>query len=205
MGKKRRVLARCSFDRPCVEQRQRGQQRQGHQRRGEFRDHGGTDDLDGVRAVRIGEVERGVRRVVGHDGRDGGAVEQADVGAAEQLGGEGEVDEAAGARFAGDVEAVQNSINVGKEVAGEFLVDSFVIPNVHPTIFPALACATQILELQALGIIETYSSASCITAADAAAKAADVSLIEIRCATGLAGKSFVTMTVSGWYPLFMAT
>jgi microcompartment protein CcmL/EutN len=98
------------------------------------------------------------------------------------------------AMISGDVGSVQNSIDIGKEIAAEFMVDSFVLPNVHPSIFPALSCATRISELQALGIIETYSCASCITAADAAVKAADVDLIEIRCATGLAGKSFVTMT-----------
>jgi microcompartment protein CcmL/EutN len=98
------------------------------------------------------------------------------------------------AMIAGDVGSVENAIDAGKELAGEFLVDTFVIPNVHPAVFPALTCATHIPELNALGIIETYSSASCITAADAAAKAADVDLIEIRCATGLAGKSFVTLT-----------
>ncbi|MBW2094765.1 MAG: BMC domain-containing protein [Deltaproteobacteria bacterium] len=98
------------------------------------------------------------------------------------------------AMISGDVGSVQNSLDIGKEVAGEFLVDSFVIPNVHAAVFPALSCATPIAELKALGIIETYSSASCITAADAAVKAAEVELIEIRCATGLAGKSFVTLT-----------
>jgi len=98
------------------------------------------------------------------------------------------------AMISGDVGSVQNSLDIGKKTAGEFLVDSFIIPNVHSAVFPALSCANPIMELRALGIIETYSSASCITAADAAVKAADVELIEIRCATGLAGKSFVTMT-----------
>jgi microcompartment protein CcmL/EutN len=96
--------------------------------------------------------------------------------------------------ISGDVGSVEDSVDAGKEIAGEFLVDTFIIPNVHSAVFPALSCATQIQEINALGIIETYSSASCITAADAAAKAADVELIEIRCATGLAGKSFVTLT-----------
>ena len=96
--------------------------------------------------------------------------------------------------IAGDVGSVQNSVDVGRETAAEFLVDTFIIPNIHPAVFPALSCATPIPEINALGIIETYSSASCITAADAAAKAADVDLIEIRCATGLAGKSFVSLT-----------
>ncbi|MEW5724548.1 MAG: BMC domain-containing protein [Thermodesulfobacteriota bacterium] len=98
------------------------------------------------------------------------------------------------AMIAGDTGAVQNAVEVGRARAGEFLVDSFVIPNVHPDVFPALSCATPITRLRALGIIETYSVASCISAADAAAKAAAVELIEIRCATGLAGKSFVTLT-----------
>lgn len=98
------------------------------------------------------------------------------------------------AMIAGDVGAVQNSVDVGRKTAGEFIVDTFVIPNVHSKIFPALSCTTKITAIISLGIIETYSVASCITAADAAAKAAHVELIEIRCATGLAGKSFVTLT-----------
>jgi microcompartment protein CcmL/EutN len=96
--------------------------------------------------------------------------------------------------IAGDVAAVEDAVDAGKEMAGEFLVDTFVIPNVHPAVFPALSCSTEITQIEALGIIETYTVASCITAADAAVKAGDVDLIEIRCATGLAGKSFVTLT-----------
>ena len=95
---------------------------------------------------------------------------------------------------AGDTGSVQNGVEVGRESAGEFLVDWFVIANVHPAVFPALSCAGPAPVLRALGVIETYSAASCITAADAAAKAGEVDLIEIRCATGLAGKSFVTLT-----------
>ena len=44
-----------------------------------------------------------------------------------------------------------------------------------------------------MGIIETVTAAICIVAADAAAKAADVQLLEIRLANGLGGKSFVLM------------
>jgi len=57
-----------------------------------------------------------------------------------------------------------------------------------------LSCVTPMPLINALGIIETFSTVSCIVAADAAAKAGDVELIEIRCATGLAGKSYVTLT-----------
>ena len=98
------------------------------------------------------------------------------------------------AMVAGDVGSVQSAVEAGKDRAQEFLVDSFMIANVHPDIFPALSCASSPPPIDALGIIETYSVASCIIAADEAAKSADVSLIEIRCATGLAGKSYVSLT-----------
>src|SRR5207244_7839300 len=46
----------------------------------------------------------------------------------------------------------------------------------------------------ALGIVESFSVASLIEAADAAVKAANVQLIEIRLAMALGGKAFVTLT-----------
>ncbi len=94
----------------------------------------------------------------------------------------------------GDVDSVERATEVGKETAGEFLVDDFVIPNVHSSLFPALTATTLIREIDSLGVIETFSVASAITAADAAVKAADVDIIEIRCATGLGGKSFLYLT-----------
>ncbi len=94
----------------------------------------------------------------------------------------------------GDVGSIQNAVDVGKLAADEFLVDWFIIPNASPELFPALNGTTRIREIDALGVIETYSVASCIAAADGAAKAADVDLIEIRCATGLAGKSYIILT-----------
>jgi microcompartment protein CcmL/EutN len=94
----------------------------------------------------------------------------------------------------GDVDSVERAWEVGKETAGEFLVDDFVIPNVHTSIFPALTATTRIHDIDSLAVIETFSVASSIMAADAAAKTADVDIIEIRCATGLGGKSFLYLT-----------
>ena len=94
----------------------------------------------------------------------------------------------------GDVDSVQRATEVGKEVAGEFLVDDFVIPNVHTSIFAAITATTIIQKVDSLGVIETFSVASSIMAADAAVKMADVQIIEIRCATGLGGKSFLYLT-----------
>ncbi len=94
----------------------------------------------------------------------------------------------------GDVDSVERAAEVGREVAGEFLVDDFVIPNVNSSIFAAITGTTVIKSIDSLGIIETFSVASSIMAADAAVKMADVQIIEIRCATGLGGKSFLYLT-----------
>ena len=94
----------------------------------------------------------------------------------------------------GDVAAVQDSVRIGEQFAGESFVDSLVIPNVHHGIFPAITGATMPEHVTALGIFETFSVATMITAADQILKAAELESIEIRLGTGLGGKSFFTFT-----------
>lgn len=94
----------------------------------------------------------------------------------------------------GDVAAVKASVSSGVEVADYALVDSIVIPNVHSQVIEAMSASTEVGEPGALGIMETFSLASAVICADAAVKAADVSLIEVRLGRGLGGKSFVVLT-----------
>ena len=94
----------------------------------------------------------------------------------------------------GDVAAVQDSVHIGEKFAGEYFVDSLVIPNVHHGIFPAITGATMPEHVTALGIFETFSVATMITAADQILKAAELEAVEIRLGTGLGGKSFFTFT-----------
>ena len=96
----------------------------------------------------------------------------------------------------GDVGAVNASVEAGSHTGRHSLIDSFVIPNVHESIAPAISGAHKVEVLEALGIIESFSVASLIEAADAAVKTAAVQLIEIRLAMALGGKAFVTMTGS---------
>ena len=96
--------------------------------------------------------------------------------------------------IAGDVAAVTCAVQAGEPVSLGFIVDRFVIPNIHPEVFPAITATSGVETLQALGVIETFSVASTILASDAAAKAASIKLIEIRLANGIGGKSFVTLT-----------
>ena len=79
----------------------------------------------------------------------------------------------------GDVSAVQSSVDIGKQVGADAVVDDFILPNVHPSVITAIGSSTQIDNIQAVGVIETFSVASLIVAADTAAKAANVELIEI--------------------------
>jgi microcompartment protein CcmL/EutN len=94
----------------------------------------------------------------------------------------------------GDVAAVEAAVASGIAGTRFSVIDSFVIPNLHETVFPALSGVTKVETLEALGIVESFSVASLIEGADAAVKAANVELIEIRLAMALGGKAFVTLT-----------
>jgi microcompartment protein CcmL/EutN len=94
----------------------------------------------------------------------------------------------------GETAAVQSAVAAGAEAANGCLIDDFVIPNVHPDVITALG-RTQTAEVEgALGILESFNVATLIRAADAAAKAAAIQLIEVRLAMALGGKAFCTMT-----------
>jgi len=94
----------------------------------------------------------------------------------------------------GPVADVDESLKAGIEAGEETVTDHFFIPNVHPQVIPAILAATPLGDMRAIGVIETFSVPSTIIAADAAAKAADINLIELRLANGLGGKSYLTLT-----------
>ena len=94
----------------------------------------------------------------------------------------------------GDTSAVDNSVSVGVKTAGEYYVDSMIIPNVSPLVFPAITCSTAPDSIEAVGILESFSMASMVIAADAILKAACLYPIELRLGNGLGGKSFFTFT-----------
>jgi microcompartment protein CcmL/EutN len=94
----------------------------------------------------------------------------------------------------GDVAEVQSAVDAVEKKLDYAIIDTFVIPHVHKDVFTALSGHTEIDKLEALGIIESFSVASLIEGADAAVKAANVRLIEIRLAMALGGKAFCTLT-----------
>ena len=74
--------------------------------------------------------------------------------------------------ISGDLSAVKAAVDMAKTNYGMHLINSFVLGNPH----------------------ETYDAASIIVAADIAAKTAIVTLIELRIARGMCGKSYMMLT-----------
>ena len=86
--------------------------------------------------------------------------------------------------ISGDTGDVKASMAEGVKRGGECVVDTLLLPNVHPQLIPAIS----------MGVLEFYSVASAITAADVAAKAANITLIEVRIGYAIGGKGYVTLT-----------
>ena len=94
----------------------------------------------------------------------------------------------------GDVSAVGKAVASGEHAAGSVMVDSMVLPNLHPSILPAISGMNVVENRQAVGVVETWSVAACITAADRAVKAANVTLVRIHMAFGIGGKCYCVMS-----------
>jgi microcompartment protein CcmL/EutN len=93
----------------------------------------------------------------------------------------------------GKVASVTASMKSGRQAAEGFLVDELLISNIDPMIFPALSGSVDLPpnHYRTLGIIETFSSAAAIEAADAAVKAAQITLMRIHVAMAIGGKGFM--------------
>ncbi len=93
--------------------------------------------------------------------------------------------------FTGDVASVDASLTAGRGSAADSLLDELFIPNLDRKVIPAIRGPVNVAEWDALGIIESYSVAAGIEAADLAAKEAEIEIPEIRLAGGMGGKSTI--------------
>lgn len=96
--------------------------------------------------------------------------------------------------FAGEISAVRACVDAVKTNCGEKMIDSFVLGNPHESVIPAIYGACEVCDAKALGVLETYSAASMIVAADEAAKTSLVDLIELRLCRGMCGKCYMLIT-----------
>ncbi len=95
--------------------------------------------------------------------------------------------------ISGPVGEVESAMRAGRQVLDKTLVDEVLIRNVHKQVLDTLDKRVPVERLDAVGIIETKEAIATVLAADAAAKAASVRLIETRTVVG-GGKGLVTMT-----------
>lgn len=93
----------------------------------------------------------------------------------------------------GEVADVDEALKAGVEKAGDLLVNNMFLPHIHPSVIPALSGTNKVNSNLSIGILETFSVAACVMAADIAAKAAAITLVKIRLANGIGGKAFFVM------------
>ena len=94
----------------------------------------------------------------------------------------------------GETGDVRAAMAEGIKRGGELVVDTLMLPNVHEQLIPAISMTNHVDVRGAVGVLEFYSIASAIIAADVAAKAANITLIEVRTGYAIGGKGFVTLT-----------
>ena len=98
--------------------------------------------------------------------------------------------------FTGEVAAVQASLDAAHTVGGSHVVDSCVIPRVHPQVIRAINMTSMPERMRAVGVMEFFSVTASVYSADAAVKTADVDLVDVRLATGIGGKALL-QAISG--------
>ncbi|MEE2789947.1 MAG: BMC domain-containing protein [Myxococcota bacterium] len=89
----------------------------------------------------------------------------------------------------GGVDEVNESLRRGQKSAGDAFVDVLNLPNPHADLLATIDDARGLVAA-AIGIIECYSVASTLRAADAALKAADVRACRIVLADHIGGKGY---------------
>ena len=94
----------------------------------------------------------------------------------------------------GAVDSVESAVAAGAAAAAGFLIARYVFPNLHPDVIAAMGRSQVPEPGGALGILESFNVSTLLEGADAAVKAGNVQLLEIRLAMALGGKAFCTMT-----------
>lgn len=92
---------------------------------------------------------------------------------------------------AGAVADVEEAVDAAGPLAGQTLTDQILLPDVHDHVVSAVRGRRNQGRGEALGVIETTTTASVVEAADAGVKGAAVVIREIRLGDDLGGKGYV--------------
>ncbi len=94
----------------------------------------------------------------------------------------------------GPLGAVEESMEAGLSESGTALFGSMLVPSLHPGVIPAINRQVRPAHLETLGVLEAFSAVAVVDAADAAAKAADITLESVNLLEGLGGKAYLVLT-----------
>ncbi|MGY0219452.1 BMC domain-containing protein [Endozoicomonadaceae bacterium StTr2] len=94
----------------------------------------------------------------------------------------------------GNLHTVATSVQAGEDKGKQLVVDRLLMTDIHPEVLSGLNGSETFPDVGPVGVLEFFSVASALVATDAAAKAADVKMIDVRLAMAIGGKSYVTMT-----------
>lgn len=94
----------------------------------------------------------------------------------------------------GTVAAVEEAYNKGLSAGEGNILDSMILPDIHPEVYDSLLGKRKLCEMESLAILETSSVPAVILSADSAVKGAEVDIVEIRIADDIGGKGMVIFT-----------
>lgn len=94
----------------------------------------------------------------------------------------------------GALSDVQTALERVKAGFGSSIIDAVLMGRIDETVIKALMGAQETVAKGALGVIETYSAASAIKAADTAVKTSKVEILDLRVSRGMGGKGVVMLT-----------
>lgn len=90
---------------------------------------------------------------------------------------------------------VEEALHAGIDAAAGTRIDHTLLPWAHDELLRALASgAVPRPELASLGVLELATIAATVRAGDAALKAAEVTLVDLRLARGIGGKGYLVVT-----------
>lgn len=96
----------------------------------------------------------------------------------------------------GEISAVQAAIDQVRARFGQYVIDTVLLGRIEEAVICALLGGQAQPKPGAVGIIETYTAASAIKAADTAVKTAEVEIVDLRVSRGMGGKGVVIITGS---------
>ncbi len=94
----------------------------------------------------------------------------------------------------GSISNVTASVDHVSAKFGDYVIDTSVMGRIDERVISALFGTQKSERKGALGLIETYSAATCIKAADLCVKTARVEIFDMRVSRGLGGKGIVLLT-----------